>query len=95
LIAPLILITFIENAFKYGVNPNQDSDIAIYIRLEEAFISMEVNNKIVVIEKGDESMGIGLTNTKNRLRLLYPGKHTLDINASDHFYSVTLLIQLL
>jgi len=95
LIAPLILITFIENAFKYGVNPNQDSDIAIYIRLEDAFISMEVNNKIVVIEKSDESMGIGLTNTKNRLRLLYPGKHTLDIKASDHFYSVNLLIQLL
>jgi len=74
---------------------DSDSDIAIYIRLEDAFISMEVNNKIVVIEKSDESMGIGLTNTKNRLRLLYPGKHTLDIKASDHFYSVNLLIQLL
>jgi hypothetical protein len=93
-IAPLILMSFVENAFKHGVNPNQDSAITISIFLEDKHLGMlVVNNKVTSINQ-EETMGIGLKNATSRLQHLYPGKHKLTIDDNRKTFSVNLQIDL-
>jgi len=81
LIAPMLLIPFIENAFKHGVSAVQPSRIDIQIRQEGHKIFVEVKNTLFTDKRAilDESNGIGLANTQNRLDLLYPGKYQLEV----------------
>jgi two-component sensor histidine kinase len=92
-IAPLILIGFIENAFKYGVNAEEEASIEIKLELIGDQLKMFVRNRKVVQKKmAEEGTGIGIQNTSNRLRLLYPGKHQLEVfdNPDDFIVSLTL-----
>lgn len=93
-VAPLILMSFVENAFKHGVNPSQDSAIAISIFLHDNQLAMLVVNNKVTSMNGEETMGIGLKNAASRLEHLYPGKHTLTIDDNEKTFSVNLLIHL-
>jgi hypothetical protein len=94
-IAPLVLMPFIENAFKYGVNPEENSDIQILIEINEKSINLSVTNKKVqtTIEKQVKS-GLGIENTKLRLQLLYPAAHFLRIDNNEDEFIVSLSIQL-
>ena len=70
-IAPLILIPFIENAFKYGINPDEDSFIHISIETDEKYITLEVENSIVNTTVDETSKTEeGLRNTKKRLEII-------------------------
>lgn len=94
-IAPMLLIPFIENAFKHGVNSEQKS----YIRIELAANNTElklnvVNNKVDVQKDITERSGLGITNTWHRLNLIYPSKHLLVINDTEKEFSVSLHINL-
>ncbi len=89
-IAPLILISFIENAFKHGVNPDKNSIIEISIILLENNLRLYVFNKKT--NTRNEHQGIGLKNSKERLNLLYPSNHELVINNEPENYTVHLLI---
>ena len=96
-IAPLILISFIENAFKHSSSSQTDNiNIAIVIRLSDSgqlhFICH--NNYEKLSNTSQLSGGIGLKNVQKRLNLLYPSSHQLDIAVSDHEYSVNLVIDL-
>lgn len=92
-IAPLILISFVENAFKHGVNPEEDSDINIIVTIRETSLEMEVvNNKVTIMHKEDLTSGIGIDNTSNRLKLIYPDKHKLDIEDKVKEFCVRLKI---
>ena len=95
-IAPLILISFIENAFKYGVNPQEDSVISIEILTRENELHCQVFNKKVHITSSLQTAGsgIGLTNTKARLELLYPNKHRLLISDKPDEFTVDLFLTL-
>ncbi|ADB38262.1 sensor histidine kinase [Spirosoma linguale] len=94
-IAPLLLISFIENAFKYGVSPEEPSTIRIGIRLEEQAIHCHVfNKKVRIFQPTAVASGIGLTNTKARLQLLYPTHHQLRINDLADRFTVDLSITL-
>jgi sensor histidine kinase YesM len=89
-IAPLILITFLENAFKHGAKGDSENTfIRSAIKTEkDKLIFIVENNKGYVdeIEKGKHS-GLGLENVKRQLELLYPGKHLLSIeDKQDKFY---------
>ncbi len=90
-ITPLILISFIENAFKHGVNPNQDSEIVIKIDIVNNFLTLFVSNHKV--ENLQSDGGIGLQNTIERLTLLYPDNHELKIDDSPKKYTVTLTLK--
>lgn len=93
-IAPLILMSFVENAFKHGVNPDQDSAIGISIALHNEELNLSVvNNKVSSVNRG-ETMGIGLKNAASRLVHLYPGKHKLSIDNGEKTFSVHLILQL-
>jgi len=92
-IAPLILIPFIENAFKHGVNPEEDSEINIRLTIVSTDLRLEVfNKKVAVRHTPEEHSGLGITNTRQRLSLLYPHEHTLQIedNKGDFRVFVTL-----
>ncbi|UZR98694.1 sensor histidine kinase [Chondrinema litorale] len=92
-IAPLILIPFIENAFKYGVNPDADSLVDIQIKIaEEELQLLVVNNKVRLHIKPYEKTETGIANTKSRLDLLYSSKHVLEITESEKQFKVALTI---
>jgi hypothetical protein len=94
-IAPFLLIPFIENAFKYGVNSEQNSSILIELRINDAELNLLVFNKKVETEKTlQETFGLGINNTRQRLSLIYPDKHILTISETDNDYTVSLYINL-
>lgn len=93
-IAPLILITFIENAFKYGINPDEDSEVRIQIDIEGNELHFQVSNKKVKIMNNVSSTGIGIDNTRERLQLLYPAKHKLTVLDTNNSFSVNLTMML-
>jgi len=90
-IAPFLLIPFIENAFKHGVNAEEDSLIDVKIDITEDRLVLNVrNNKVYVQPDREDSTGLGINNTKERLKLLYPGKHNLVILDGDDYFNVLL-----
>jgi LytS/YehU family sensor histidine kinase len=94
-IAPLLLIPFIENAFKHGVNPDENSEITIQINIIEHELHLLVmNNKVRVNHTQNEQLGFGIDNTKTRLKLLYPSAHQLEILDTNNQYTVNLQISL-
>jgi len=94
-IAPLILIPFIENAFKYGINPDEDSFIKIEISVKEQFLQMHVSNAMVASEIDEEfKTEEGLKNTQKRLDLIYSGKYELNVTEDQKIYDVNLKIDL-
>jgi hypothetical protein len=87
LLAPMLLQPFIENAFKYGLSTTQPS--TIFIRISQSVadrtLTLEVRNPVFAVPQTgfDTGSGIGLTNTRRRLALLYPNRHTLTITERD------------
>ena len=82
LIAPMILLPFVENAFKHGVAATQASRIIISLKQPTPDrLEIEVRNTLVPKSGADlaGSNGIGLVNTRRRLDLLYPGRYTLHV----------------
>ncbi|MEO6721374.1 MAG: sensor histidine kinase [Ferruginibacter sp.] len=92
LIAPLILMTFIENAFKYGISNHHQSTITIKLFIEEEQVTFYCQNRIFNDGFVYDRAGFGLTNTRGRLDFLYPGKHALDINTEKNLYTVQLTL---
>ena len=92
---PLLLIPFVENAFKHGVTYNDASRISIELKTSSEELSFSVeNSKPAVKDKLKlAEPGIGLKNVSRRLELLYPGKHNLEIQDLDNHYSVMLKIK--
>lgn len=75
-IAPLLFISLIENAFKHGVSNNQPSFIRIYVGEEGGHVVCRIENSFFPKDGNDHSgSGIGLTNLRKRLALLYPERH--------------------
>ncbi|WP_041257856.1 sensor histidine kinase [Fibrella aestuarina] len=93
-IAPLILFTFIENAFKYGVNPDVPSTIRIRIAIEGPRLTLHVFNRKVPTNQLDESTTVGVQNARDRLQLLYPNRHQLRIDDAADTFTVDLTMQL-
>jgi two-component system LytT family sensor kinase len=92
-IAPMLLITFVENAFKHGVSYSSPSVISISISLIEETLTMAVSNPVIETNSFAAN-GLGLKNAVRRLDLLYAENYWLDIQRDDEFYSVNLKINL-
>lgn len=93
-IEPLLLISFIENAFKYGTDYSGKTSINIQISVENQQLVLNSNNYISNNGKNKDNSGIGLQNIKSRLNLLYPKTHSLKIDESEKLYSVELILNL-
>ena len=96
MIAPLLFIPLIENAFKHGVSSTQESFINIKLELQENNrLNCLVENSNYPKKDNDRSgSGIGLTNLKRRLELLYPGKYIFKAETLNDRFITELLIQL-
>ncbi|PKP39105.1 MAG: hypothetical protein CVT98_03250 [Bacteroidetes bacterium HGW-Bacteroidetes-15] len=95
-IAPLVLISFIENAFKYGVKLDQESDIQISITFQNGEMDFVARNPIFknAQSMNDKNSGIGIKNTEKRLAILYPHKHKLSIDDNGKEFIVKLKLTL-
>ncbi|MBJ2172710.1 sensor histidine kinase [Aureibaculum sp. A20] len=94
-IEPLLLISFIENAFKYGTDFTGKTDIRIKMTVEGEHLIFEVINHISSLRKKNEhNSGVGLHNIKNRLNLLYPNNHELIITDENNHFRVFLTLKL-
>eukprot|EP01133_Synstelium_polycarpum_P011785 gene11785-13745_t len=91
-IAPLILINFVENAFKHGVIDEVNTPVKVEMiidQLELFFMVSNVKNQ----DQKDARGGIGLNNVKRRLELIYPGKHQLDVLEDKDTFTIKLKIE--
>ena len=94
-IVPMLLLPLVENAFKHGVHATDKSEIHIKLRQQENNLEFEVENTFFEKTATTDQGGIGLTNTKRRLHLIYPNKHSLTAGiAKDGMYDVKLQINL-
>jgi len=94
-IAPMLLIPFVENAFKHGISQRSKSRITISLSCTESKIYFDVYNTVHASRAGEiekDSMGIGLHNVRQRLALLYANKHDLNIRETTTEYFVHLTI---
>jgi len=90
-IAPLILLTFIENAFKHGVSQElKKAHIHIKISIEGKFIQFDITNSIARNMASANKETIGLTNVKKQLKLLYLDNYSLDLKEDTNCFNVRL-----
>jgi LytS/YehU family sensor histidine kinase len=94
-IEPMLLIPFVENAFKHGVGMVQNPSIDIELNDDKKSLFYSVRNQVSKqnSEIKDESSGIGLANVRRRLELLYPDQHELKIDEKEDSYLVELTIK--
>lgn len=93
-IAPFILMTFIENAFKHVSNDLAgNATIDIRISIHQQLLEMTVTNTIAEV-LAPKVGGLGLQNAKRRLHLIYPGQHLLNVTETKSLYSVSLRLTL-
>lgn len=92
-IAPLLLIPFVENAFKYGVSTHNESVIHSAVAVEGKKIIFTCTNTIFPHLQKNKGTGTGIQNTRRRLELLYVDKHNLSITETPDKYNVVLTIQ--
>ncbi|MBC3538772.1 sensor histidine kinase [Rufibacter sediminis] len=96
-ISPMLLIPFVENAFKHGISFREPSFIKIMLEVKNTVLYFDVNNSKHEKQGNDpekDKSGIGLTNVKQRLQLLYPGRHELIIRETGKEFFVHLTLQL-
>lgn len=96
-ISPMLLIPFVENAFKHGISLREPSHIKITLQTKDGTLYFDVHNSIRLKSENDpekDKSGIGLNNVKQRLRLLYPNKHELIIRETGKEFFIHLTIQL-
>lgn len=93
-IEPLLLISFVENAFKYGTDYKGAAYVKIKIFILENNLDFWIENTIENHVKDPENSGIGLVNIQNRLDLLYPDAHELTIRQDSQYYRVHLNLKL-
>lgn len=100
MVAPLMLIPFLENSFKHGVNANiKDGFVHARLRIEQRVIHFELENSKGSVMPSQvhgnrPSGGIGLVNVRRRLQLLYPNAHKLSVRETPSTYEVTLELDL-
>lgn len=94
-VAPLLLIIFIENAFKYvGFNEGRENRIDICLKYEDGNLCLRCfNTKDSYINPAEKSSGLGIANARRRLELIYPGRHSLKIDDSETCYKIKLILQ--
>ncbi|PWL30695.1 histidine kinase [uncultured Roseivirga sp.] len=94
-ITPMLIIPFIENAFKHGVSAHHNSWIEIKLNCSKEAIHLNVKNSNHKKSKStEEESGIGLENVRQRLTMLYPGKHLFQLFENEESFEANLKIEL-
>lgn len=93
-IAPLILITLVENAFKHSVTVSRKWFVNIQINLVGDKLTLDIRNSMPDKNLASSSTGVGLTNIRERLKMLYAQTHELAIISDEHVFQITLSLHL-
>lgn len=96
-IEPMLLIPFVENAFKHGTGMVEHPviDISINVDTDTHLMHFKVTNKVSPMDVSkDNNSGIGISNVRRRLAILYPGKHNLEIVNESEIFTIDLSIYL-
>ncbi len=93
-IAPMLTLTFIENAFKYGISMDEACNITIKLNIKNGYLTLLVNNKIFERHNAVKGNNIGVKSTIKRLQLLYPDKFSFENFNTTTEYKISLQIQL-
>jgi LytS/YehU family sensor histidine kinase len=95
-IEPMLLIPFVENAFKHGTGLIMNAEIDVRLEVEQGMLLFTVRNRYndEAGETKDKTSGIGLNNVKRRLNLLYHQNYTLAIDKKDGWFTVNLQLKL-
>ena len=93
-IPPLILMPFVENAFKYGISSHEPAPVIIDISVADRVLNLSVSNRIFTDRPVPDSSGLGIRNTRQRLEMIYPGHYSLDITENQKMYKINLMIHL-
>ena len=96
LVPPMLMIPFVENAFKHGIALNAPSFVHIRQKAVDTQIRFQDQNSLHSrqTEKPDTESGLGLQNVKRRLELLFPDSHELSVRTADRTYHVELIIRM-
>ena len=95
MIAPLMFISLVENAFKHGVSASEHTEIDISIGVEEQKVHCHVENTCVEKTDGDRSgSGVGIANLSRQLSIIYAGRHTYTTEYKEGKYIADLVIEL-
>lgn len=96
-ISPGLLIPFVENAFKYGIDPSKKSKLSVSVICNKNTISFQcINsyNKHYKTYYKEQGFGIGIKNAEQRLKLVYPKRHTFEITKANTSFSVKITISI-
>jgi len=94
-IAPLLFISLVENSFKHGVSPTEESFIKIIMVEQNKILSFVIiNTDYPQLKEGVGNTGIGIENLKKRLALIYPEKHNFTQSYKSNHFHVNITIQL-
>lgn len=91
-VEPMLLLPFIENAFKHG---NLSKEINIIVSFDENILRLQVFNYLDIKKRKDRTGGIGIRNVQRRLELIYPGKHSLIINQDEDQYYTQMSLEVI
>ncbi|GAB3039104.1 sensor histidine kinase [Spirosoma pulveris] len=91
---PLLLIPFVENMFQYGVSLEHPATLELNVRVENGLLDLRVYNTLRTAIGRKNGSGTGINNARQRLALLYPDRHELQIKQETQFFMVTLRIAL-
>lgn len=94
MIAPLLLIPFIENAFQYALSLENESFILGELKIDRKNLTLDITNSIAQNTIQKKGTGVGIENARKRLGLLYDKRHTLDIQSENKVFKVNLKINL-
>ena len=91
---PLLFISFIENAFKYGVNPAKQNEIVVRFDIDNNAVKLMVINDIYIELRKENASGLGIDNTQKRINLYFPNRNSLNLYEKDHKFHVELKLDL-
>ncbi len=91
-VPPLLTISFIENAFKYGISYEEESFITITMEVKAGMLNFVIENTVHSRGSDSKHSGIGLENSRSRLELIYGDKQTLEIRDKSNIFSVRMAI---
>ncbi len=93
-IPPMLLISFYENAFKYGVSSQHEVTIRIILQVDRGILRLKTHNALAVAPGRENSTGHGLASARQRLELLYPRRHELGTKQGDDSFELDLTLHL-
>jgi LytS/YehU family sensor histidine kinase len=96
LIEPLLLLPFVENSFKHlsHFSNGKKNEVMIALSKQNGEMEFSIRNTTEPKPLATQQGGIGLTNVKRRLELLYPKKHQLQVNEANGWFAVNLKLKL-